>query len=167
VRAGTGYAESTASHERLRSWQRRYHRKKVVDSVVQCGDRGTERRLTSLDWHWQSKAPTPSPRLILRGRNAIAITTNFRACPRPRTASIHPLPTTPLPAEAGPARLPKRRWRRRFDIKMQSCTASGTELLATRVLCWCIVGTFVYAVKCGAIIVSVWTILIGERRVLE
>ena len=130
--------------------------------------------IRSGDWEaWTGIGKAKRPRRLhdssthLRGRNAIAITTNFRACLPPRTASIHPLPTTPLPAEAGPARLPKRRWRRRFDIKMQSCTASGTELLATRVLCWCIVGTFVYAVKCGAIIVSVWTILIGERRVLE
>lgn len=132
-----------------------------------CGGRDTERRLGSLDWHWQSKAPTPSPRdssTHLRGRNAIAITTNFRACLLPRTAPIHPLPTTPLPAEASLARLPKWRWRRRFDIKMQCCTASGTELLATGVPCWYVVGTFVYVVRCGAIMVSVQTVVIGEEE---
>jgi hypothetical protein len=103
-----------------------------------CCGRGTERRLGSLDWHLGiGKAKRPrrlrDSSTHLRGRNAIAITTNFRACLLPRTAPIHPLPTTPLPAEANLARLPKRRWRRRFDIKMQCRTASETELLATGV----------------------------------
>ena len=127
--------------------------------------------IRSGDWEaWTGIGKAKRPRRLhdssthLRGRNAIAITTNFRACLPPRTASIHPLPTTPLPAEASLARLPKRRWRRRFDIKMQCCTASGTELLATGVPCWYVVGTFVYAVRCGAIEVSVQTVAIREEE---
>ena len=132
---------------------------RVVVVVIRSGDWEA--------WTGIGKAKRPhrlrdSSSTHLRGRNAIAITTNFRVCLLLRTAPIHPLPTTPLPAEASLARLPKRRWRRRFDIKMQCCAASRTELLATGVPCWCTVGMFVYAARCGVNIVSVETMVIQE-----
>jgi hypothetical protein len=159
----------TASHERLRISREGFTERRSW--IVWCGVVVVVR---SGDWEaWTGIGKAKRPRRLrdssthLRGRNAIAITTNFRACPLPRTAPIHPLPTTPVPAEASLARLPKRRWRRRFDIKMQCCTASGTELLATGVpthVCWCVVGTFVCVVRCSVTVDSVETMVIGEEE---